>query len=100
MARSLHAAELQAVGVSLVTRHQVVVVENPYPEDCGVDAEAKEEDAAEAHHLVETGDKADKRAEARPYKFIRKFPLHKFLSRQVAQYCVCVYFHLLTSMQT
>lgn len=61
---SLHAAELQAVGVSLVIGDQVVVVENPYPEHCGVDTDAKEENAAEAHHLVETGEKADKRAEA------------------------------------
>lgn len=35
-------------------RHQVVVVENPYPEHCGVDADAKEENAAKAHRLVET----------------------------------------------
>lgn len=47
-----------------MTGHQVVVVENPYPEHCGVDANAKEENAAEAHRLVETGEKADKRAKA------------------------------------
>lgn len=33
--------------------HQVVVVENPYPEHCRVDTDTQEEDADKAHHLVE-----------------------------------------------
>lgn len=32
--------------------HQVVVVKNSYPEYCGVDAHAQEEDNDKAHHLV------------------------------------------------
>lgn len=32
--------------------HQVVVVENSYPEYCGVDAHAQEEDSDKAYHLV------------------------------------------------
>lgn len=51
--RNVHAAELQAVSVSLVMRHQVVVVEKSNPEHCGVDADTQEEDADKAHHLVE-----------------------------------------------
>lgn len=50
---NVHAAELQAVSVSLVMRHQVVVVEKSDPEHCGVDADTQEEDADKAHHLVE-----------------------------------------------
>lgn len=76
VARSIHAAELQAVGVSLVTRHQVVVVENAYPEDSGVDTDAKEEDAAETNHLVETGDKVDKESQDSALQFICKFSLN------------------------
>lgn len=47
-----HAAELQAVGIGLVMWHQVVVVENSYPEYCGVDAHAQEENSDKAYHLV------------------------------------------------
>lgn len=50
--RNIHAAELQAVSISLVMWHQVIVVENSYPEHCGVDADTQEEDADKAHHLV------------------------------------------------
>lgn len=50
---NIHAAELQAVGISLVMWHQVVVVENSYPEHRGVDTHTQEEDADKAHHLVE-----------------------------------------------
>lgn len=49
---NIHATELQAVGISLVMWHQVVVVKNSYPEYCGVDAHAQEEDNDKAHHLV------------------------------------------------
>lgn len=33
--------------------HQVIVVENTYPEHCGVDANTQEEDTDETRHLVE-----------------------------------------------
>lgn len=48
-----HAAELEAVGISLVMRGEVVVVENPDAEHSGVNARAQEEDCDEARHLVE-----------------------------------------------
>lgn len=51
--RNIHAAELQAVSISLVMWHQVIVVENSYPEHCGVDTHTQEEDTDKAHHLVE-----------------------------------------------
>lgn len=47
----LHAAELQAVSISLVMWHQVIVVEKSYPEHCGVDAHTEEEDTDKACHL-------------------------------------------------
>lgn len=62
--RSLHGADLQTIGVRLVTGHQVVVVENPDLKHRGVDAHAKEENAAEAHHLVETDKTAEDEARA------------------------------------
>lgn len=46
-----HAAELQAVSISLVMWHQVIVVENSYPEHRGVDTHTQEEDADKTHHL-------------------------------------------------
>lgn len=49
----IHATELQAVSVGLVMWHQIVVVENSYPENCGVDADTQEEDTDKAHYLVE-----------------------------------------------
>lgn len=49
---NIHATELQAVGIGLVMWHQVVVVENSYPEYCGVDAHAQEENSDKAYHLV------------------------------------------------
>lgn len=33
--------------------HQVIVVENSYPEHCGVDTYTQEEDTDKARHLVE-----------------------------------------------
>lgn len=54
-AADLHAAELQAVGVRLVVRGQVVVVEDTDTEHGGVNAGAQEEDGDEARHLVERG---------------------------------------------
>lgn len=51
--RTIHAAELQAVSISLVMWDQVVVVEDSYPEHCVVDTDTQEEDTDEAHHLVE-----------------------------------------------
>lgn len=86
--RSLHAAELQAVGVSLMTSHQVVVVENPYPEHCGVDTDAKEENAAEAHHLVERVDGADKRAKAPHFN---SYANSLCTSYHLARSCSCVF---------
>lgn len=59
--RNIHAAELQAVSVSLVMWHQVVVVENSYPEHCGVDADTQEEDADKARYLVEGNKTSRKR---------------------------------------
>lgn len=49
----LHAAELEAVSISLVMGGQVVVVENPDAEHSGVNASTQEEDCDEARHLVE-----------------------------------------------
>lgn len=49
----LHAAELEAVSVSLVMGGQVVVVENPNAEHSGVNTGAQEEDCDEARHLVD-----------------------------------------------
>lgn len=46
-----HAAELQTVSVSLVMRHQVIVVKEPYSEYGGVHAHTQEEDTDKAHHL-------------------------------------------------
>ena len=51
--RNVHAAEHQAVSISLVMWHQVAVVEHSYAEHCGVDADTQEEDTDETHHLVE-----------------------------------------------
>lgn len=59
--RNIHAAELQAVSISLVVRHQVIVVEKSDPEHCGVDTDAQEEDADKAHHLVERNRTSRKR---------------------------------------
>lgn len=49
----IHATEQQAVSISLVMWHQVIVVEKSYPENCGVDAHAHEQDTHKAHHLLE-----------------------------------------------
>lgn len=51
--RNIHAAELQAVSISLVMWHKVIVVEKSYPEHCRVDTDTQEEDTDKAHHLVE-----------------------------------------------
>lgn len=86
-----------------MTGHQVVVVENPYPEHCGVDTDAKKENAAEAHHLVETGKKADKRAKAWSFNSCANFYhcicMSFYLARSHSGHTV-MYFCLLTSMQT
>lgn len=58
---NIHAAELQAVSISLVMWHQVVVVKNAYPEHCGVDADTQEQDADKARHLVERNKTSRKR---------------------------------------
>lgn len=47
----LHAAELEAVSVSLVVRGQVVVVEHTNAEHSRVHAGAQEEDCDKARHL-------------------------------------------------
>lgn len=51
-----HAAELQAVGVGLMVRGQVVVVKDPDPKHSGVNTGAKEKDGDEARHLVDRPD--------------------------------------------
>jgi len=51
--RHSHAAELQAVGVSLVVRGEVVVVEDTDAEHRGIHTRAEEEDGDEARHLVD-----------------------------------------------
>ena len=48
-----HATELQAVGVRLMVRGEVVVVEHSDAEHGGVDARTQEEDGEEARHLVD-----------------------------------------------
>lgn len=49
----LHAAELEAVSISLVMGGKVVVVENPDAENGRVNARTQEEDCDKARHLVE-----------------------------------------------
>lgn len=49
----IHAAEQQAVSISLVMWHQMIVVKDPYPEHRGIHAHTHEEDTDKAHHLVE-----------------------------------------------
>lgn len=49
----IHAAELQAVGVCLVMRRQVVVVEYTDLEHGRVNANAQEDDGDETHRLVD-----------------------------------------------
>lgn len=48
-----HAAELEAVSISLVMGGKVVVVEDPDAENGRVNARTQEEDCDEARHLVE-----------------------------------------------
>lgn len=49
----VHAAELQAVGVRLVVRGQVIVVKDSDPEHSGVHAVTQEEDGDKTRHLVD-----------------------------------------------
>lgn len=49
----IHSAELQAISIGLVMWHQMIVVKHPHSEHRGVHAHTHEEDADEAHHLVE-----------------------------------------------
>lgn len=48
----IHAAKLQTVSISLMMWHQVIVVENSYPEHCGVNAHTHKQDTHKARHLV------------------------------------------------
>lgn len=50
---NIHATELKAVGISLVMRGQVIVVEDTDAKHSGVHTSAKEEDCDEARHLEE-----------------------------------------------
>lgn len=61
----LHATELQAVSISLMMWHQVIVVKESYPEHCGVHAHTHEEDANKAHHLVGGKNNNKKKVEKR-----------------------------------
>lgn len=54
--QNIHAAELQAVGISLVMWGQVVVVEDSDAKHSGVDAGAEEKDCNEARHLQAKND--------------------------------------------
>lgn len=50
----VHAAELQAVGVRLVVRGQVIIVKDSDPEHSGVHAVTQEEYGDKTRHLEDT----------------------------------------------